>query len=676
MAIPSNLLTTTQTVKPKVPVLGQPEISPDVLPTFPSATPMVPMAPNPTVQGAVNTAAEAVQKTLATPLEGQVKTAEELESDRLAKEAATVRQRQQDVLGKAGLMGTARGVQTMGNLEAGLQQEKADALRKTRLDEQNKARAAQEAAIQGAIGLGGIEAERERTASTERLGQAEIVSGETMQEKQIGSTEKIASMEQEGAMSRLLQGQRFEGSEADLNRTLTREVESGRISVAEKELVLKEQMQLREFSQAEKILGLQQGFQGTQADLDRALTREVEAGRISQQEADRAIREWSVKAQINSNELLKKMDIDSQRDMFQLNAEMTEKGWDRADALEATRLAFEERQRGLDRALEGDRLAQQASQFADEMTFKQSEAARAEIQADWDRQLDVLEQQARERGEIFQRDQFQLQKDQFVEAQLNNAWQKALDVKQQQNTEMDLILRGQQIGIEGQRLDLMREEAATRAAEAKNNFLLAVRQQDAAEAANHMQMIYNYSQMLPEEQGAKLVADAAREAGIEINLSSDSDNQRFLDAANGDYDRAVQLAAAEGKVLSVSPVPGQSKSSPYDGSLANRLGGRDVSFFDEGKQDWVRPQAGSYVKFTNPVNAPELPYKSLPAGTYRVMTGKQIAEKLGAIKSINGKPENDLDSEYINQTLQTSNVDTPYFVDSAGNAYVAVRQGV
>jgi hypothetical protein len=662
---------------------------------------------SPDIASLIGSAAGQTQQALAQP--GQ---AQQLARDTFKRqEAAPVKQQVSDQLAKMGDAGTARGLQEMGRVSTGLAQAEADVSRRAASEER-------QAALDTALKLGQLGVSREQLGTQESI--AALQAGtelqktgmSTMTQKEIAemgidqaqwqqmrvealtregwtqdqamqkaqqewqsgeatmdraSAEKLTGMQIAGQLNveqlrQMSETDRqtalfgFKGTQADLDRELTREVEAGRLSMAEKEMMLKQQMQIAEFSQAEKMLGLQQNFQGTQADLDRELSREVEAGRITQQEADRASREWAVKEQINSNETLKNMDIQSQRDMFELNASLTREGWDQQTALQASTFAFEEQQRSLDRALEGDKLAQQALQFKDEMSFKRDEAARAEVQAQWGRELDVLEQQARERGEAFSREQ-------FIEQQMTNAWQKSVDAYKLAQADNDIILRGQQLGLEGQRLVIMQQEANARIAQEATRLRLAQNAQNTQEANDAWTRIVNMASVLPPQQGAELLARTAGEYGMTIPEPADrATEQEILSQYPGDWDAANRAAMAQGVMLSPPP-PGQSVTNPIPAGNATRLGSADIAYFDEARQDWVRPSAGSYVEFTNPVNAPELPYDSLPAGNYQLLTAQQISEKNIPIASFNGIEGAQL-SGYGIQGMA-------YYVDSAGNVYQA-----
>jgi hypothetical protein len=104
-----------------------------------------------------------------------------------------------------------------------------------------------------------------------------------------------------------------------------------------------ERAQTAEFGQAEKILGLTQAFTGTQADLDRQLTKQIEAGKITQQEKDRAMDEWKTKAGIASSEKMQdkaiassekiayagfnQQDLDRAQESYQFNSKQDFDKW-------------------------------------------------------------------------------------------------------------------------------------------------------------------------------------------------------------------------------------------------------------------------------------------------------------------------------------------------------------
>jgi len=77
-----------------------------------------------------------------------------------------------------------------------------------------------------------------------------------------------------------------------------------------------ERAQTAEFGQAEKILGLTQNFTGDQNELDRQLQREVEGGRITQQEKDRAMDEWKTKFTTASTEKMQEKELSQAASQF------------------------------------------------------------------------------------------------------------------------------------------------------------------------------------------------------------------------------------------------------------------------------------------------------------------------------------------------------------------------
>jgi hypothetical protein len=552
-------------------------------------------------QGIADVIAAGTQKAYQNIQPGASQQAGQAAVDLLRKEQDAARQTVQDLSGKQGIAGTAKQIKLQAGIEGDLARSRQDARTQTEM-------AQEKSALDTALQLGGLGSQVAGQTSQAELGAAGILSQEQMQQQGISfdvwkqgrveqltregwtqeqalqksqqewqsgeatlnrtSAEKmatqattaqldIAKMREMGETDRQNTLLSYQGSQEDLNRDLTREVEAGRISQQEadrmsqefmqgRELDSRTAMQLAQFAQDKDILKLTQEFQGSQADLDRSLTREVEAGRMAQADADRISRERLAFAQITSTEKLSADDLASREKMAELDRALTSK-------------------------VESDRnyLTQQG--------------------IDLDR--------ARQEG--------------YTDANGNYVMG-------------ELGLRGKELGLQGETLELQRQEVTAKITDMQQRLILAQQQQDLDSQRLTWDRVLSYAELLPPEQGAATLAMFAEKSKMDIPKQvTDAEGKTYLQAAGGDPDKAKELAWADGKIFvgddGVTPyAPGENKDTALDGATASALGGRDVAFFDTALNDWVRPPVGSYVNFTKPVNAPELGYGSLPAGTYKV----------------------------------------------------------
>lgn len=118
----------------------------------------------------------------------------DLALDLAARQEGTQAQALQDVLGKAGLAGTARGIREQAGLLGEQAQRRADIAREAEIGGIEEARLQREKAVEQALGLGRLGLGREGIESEERQTAARIESGETVAFAQMDSNERIATL--------------------------------------------------------------------------------------------------------------------------------------------------------------------------------------------------------------------------------------------------------------------------------------------------------------------------------------------------------------------------------------------------------------------------------------------------------------------------------------------------
>lgn len=670
---PQQMGAAAPTVTPTAATQGLTAAQQQFLPTVQKQLGQAAVAQAPAIRGAVGAGAEAVQKQIQQALAQQPGMQRDIEADRLAREQATEKQQLQDILGRTGRFGTAAGIRDVAALGAQQARTRADVLREAELAGRREQREAVGQAVQQAIGLGGLGVQERGQLGELALGAERIASGE-----------RIAAAGEAGATQRLREGFIFEGTQADLDRSLQQEIEAGRIGIEEAKLIQNEQMQLREFGNAEKLLGLEQAFTGNQNDLDRQLTREVEAGRITEQQADRASREWAVREQIKSDEDLAKMNLDWQREMHELDQILTRQGWDRERALEGARMRFKASQNALDRELAQDELAQQASQFKDRLAFDK-----------WAEREGITEQQR------------------------TRAWQTQENAKDRAINEGELALQGMQLGLKGESLSLQQQELTgerivrspivptydtegnitgytggeivsrepvldANGQPVKGKLQLeadrlaeTIRQGDMAAANDQWSRIISMAEVMEPEVGAQMIKDFAAENGVPIpkTIENEAEATAIQERATQNGVTVQQQAASEGVVwvgedgMNAAP-PGRSKDNPTVIGIENAPNGRiGITHLGAGVTDsagtFIPFREGQVVEFERDMVS-DLGFP-IPAGKHEIVTRDQVPPEVWA--SLDNATGN------VNWKTNLKNADTYFFDSTTGNYYPATFRG-
>jgi len=381
---------------------------------------------------------------------------------------------------------------------------------------------------------------------------------------------------------------------------------------------------LKEMGETERQ-GLMFNFQGTQNDLDRALTREVEAGRLSSAEADRISREKMNADTINGNVKMNRENIRS------------------TEGMANARLA-------LDKKIQND--------------------------DKWLRQQGI----DLDRAELYG----------YTDADGNRV-------------RGSLELEGAALGLKGDTLDLQRMELL--GVDEDGNPVLGIDGQPIKgklelandellnnNTADNWTRVYEYASLLPPDQAAAFLKGTADSLGMTVPTPATAEQAtQLLNAAGQDPVKAAQMGLEmnppilfRGTDGVTSPVVGD-KTMPHDGSTVTALGYDDLAYYDEALGDWVRPQTGDFVNFTRPVNAHQnLPYKSLPAGKYQILTGDMLADGIlkGTINptSLNGSTDHymfrmpDDDPNIVPEIISNQFGATNLYVDTAGNIWQAEKQ--